>query len=149
MRSYLRILMICTVGSAAPLGCCGSPAPAIALVTDAGTFKVLLEGMIFVDGKQGLLIKYEATAVDEPKNLSDAKDIFAAYQARAEARGLRLVTIVAVVPEKRVGPFYSNKTYSAGFERGADGLWKPIPPRRHTDAAVPLPVAMVDAGTGD
>lgn len=116
--------------------CCTNRAPGRVLTTDAGTsYEVVSEGTIHAAGKQGLLIKYQAAAIDEPKNLREAKEIFDSYRVRAESLGLRLVVITAVVPDKRVGPFYSNKTYNSVFERESDGRWTAVSPHRSDGGA--------------
>lgn len=145
-----HLLLFCMIFSATPLSCCGRRATGIVVTTDAGTsYKVLSEGTIFVGGKQGLLIKYEAAVIDEPKNLSEARELFQVYRSHAESRGLQLVAITALVSDKRIGPFHSSKTYTSVFERGTDGRWTAVPPRAGGAAApAASSSAANDAGLG-
>lgn len=80
-----------------------------------------------INGKPGLVIRYEVDAIDERKQQMGARALLAGIRADAEAAGVETIVVVAAVPAPGDAGAEAEKVHKTYFARTEDG-WAAVEP---------------------
>lgn len=99
-------------------------APAPAGSDDMGRVQML---PVEIDGKPGLLVRYQADVLFEPIQQRVATNIMSKLRKEIEPAGVQYVVIMAVGPgEHDAGASVAARTHTITFKRLFDGSWVPV-----------------------
>ncbi len=119
-----------------------SPAPAPAGSQAPGRVQML---PIQVDGRPGLLVRYETSVLLEPVQQRAAQSILDKVKGQAEKAGAKVVVIMAVAARtSKKGTPVAAQTHTVAFERAVDGTWVQVEePTLPSGPGSSLPVAAI------